>query len=230
MESWNELKERSRHNQFTFHLVCCERFKEELERIERKHFSDFSGKKRAQVVNAILTIMEPFLLRQLNLEKVRWELDLKAGKVPFVEAPQESEEAKMDRELWVLLDVKVYRLIKKLHEAGNNGWSPEDIVKEQGVRGQFRWGSFSMAMILRAVLIKCFELLEMFGRDGLVRWVKEWVEAYESNKGAKLRAQWNCLEHHMVFLKGHKAKYIATYSENYLQIHLYHPPPLPLTT
>lgn len=225
MESWNELKDRSRHNQFTFHLVCCERFKEELERVERKHFSDFSGKKRAQVVNAILTIMEPFLLRQLNLEKVRWELDLKAGKVPFVEEPQEREEARMGRELWFLLDVRGYRLIKKLHEAGNNGWSPEDMIKEQGVRDRFRWGSFSMAMILRAVLIKCFDLLERFGRDGLVCWVEEWVKAYESSKGAKLRAQCSFYEHHMVSLKEGKAKYIATYSESYRQIHLYHPPP-----
>lgn len=221
MEIWESLSSRGRHNQFTFHLVCCKRFSELLEQIEREHFVDFSGKKRAQVVNALLTVMEPFLLHQLNLSKSEWELDLKAGKVPFVDDEQELEEARMDRELWVSLDVRIYRLLKKLHESGNNGWSLGDCVEEPGARGRFRWGSFSMAMVLRAALIKCFELLCSLGRDGLVRWVEEWVKTHES----KVRPKWDFLKHHMVSLKDTNAKYIALYSDSYRQLHLYHPPP-----
>lgn len=211
MESWSDLKNRGKQEQCSFHFVCCERFSQKLEQIEREHFADFSGRRRAQVVNALLTVMEPYLLQQLNLKETVWELAQERGKGPICASHREKERLHMDRERWARLDLRVYRLLKKLHEAG--------------VRAGISRGTFSMAMVLRAALILCFELLDSLGRDGLVRWVAEWMK---SNK--KCRAEWESLKHHMVSLIPGDAKYIAIYNVDYCQTHLYHPPPDPITT
>lgn len=209
MQFWEKYKYKSSNDQFSFHLVCCELFDEELERIERVYFADFSGRKRAQVVNALLNLMEPFLRQHLNIERGGWDFSLPAGEVPLKEPADDEERVYMDRDLWVLLDGHIYRIIKKLHE---------------GVESK-RGGTFSMALVLRAVLIKCFELLDAFGRDGLVRWVKRWLKEHEEKRVPLYREVWKPLEQHIGFFESKNVKYIALYGETYRQMHLYHPPP-----
>lgn len=214
MEFWERLRYKSGRRQLTFHLVCCEEFEQLLERVEREHFADFEGRQRAQVVNALLMVMEPFLLRHLSLGPGRWDFSLEAGSVPLSEAAGDKR-VFMTEELWVLLDSRIYSLIKKVHEAGVAGGSEEAL----------RSGTFSMALVLRGLLIKVFELLDVLGRDGLVRWVKEWLKKHEEVDAPGYWEKWKPLKHHMGFLKTKKVKYLGLYSECYRHIDFYHPPP-----
>lgn len=210
MHHWEKFKCKDSKKQFTFHFVCCEKFNYELQRIKREHFADFVGRRRGQVVNAILALLEPYLRHHLNLERSKWDLELEAGEVPL-ECGDKVEDVYMERELRVLLDPLNYRVIKKLHESVSFR----------------RGGTFSMALVLRAALLRCFVLLDELGRDGLVQWVKQWLTENEKKRGSRFRERWKPLTSHMAFFKSKNVKYIALYSENYNQIHLYHPPPGP---
>lgn len=133
------------------------------------------------MVNARLTVIEPVLLRQLNLESSSWEFSLAEGESPLTES-RNGEKVLMKR--------------------------------QQG-------GTFSMALVLRAVLVKVCRLLEVLGRDGLLLWVKEWLVNYEKeNEGDSRR-----LSRHMVALENKKVNFIDLYEEDYQHLHLYHPPP-----
>lgn len=208
MYHWEKFKFRDSNRQFTFHFVCCEKFDSELERIRRVHFADFTGRKRGQVVNALLTLLEPYLRHHLNLSRSMWDLDLEAGEMPMG-CGGKAERGYMERELRVFLDPERYRVIKKLHES---------VASHRG-------GTFSMALVLRAALMRCFALLDELGRDGLVLWVKQWLKDNEKRRGPKFREKWKPITSHMAFFKSNNVKYIALYTENYRQIHLYHPPP-----
>lgn len=214
MSIWRKFRYKSSSNQLSFHLVCCEEFDQLLERVEREHFADFEVKERAQVVNALLTVMEPFLLKHINLDYHRWEFSLSQGEKPLSEVI-DGERGKMDQELWILLDPRIYRLLKKVHEAGDRGF------RERRKRG----GTFSMALVLRGLLIRVFDLLDKLGRDGLLFWLNEWLANYEKVDAPNFRARWEPLEYHMVALKRKNVKYIGLYNGNYFQLHLYHPPP-----
>lgn len=216
MEIWERLKYKGGRKQPVFHLVCCDEFAELLKRVEQEHFGDYRGRQRAQVVNALLRVMEPFLLRHLSLPPERWDFSLEAGAVPVTDE-REGRGVFMADELWLLLDCRIYSLLKKVHEAGVKG--------EEGLRS----GTFSMALVLRGLLLRVFGLLDLLGRDGLVRWVEEWVKKHEAD-ALRSRVGWKHLKHHMGFLLTEKVKYLGLYSESYRHIDFYHPPPGRKTT
>lgn len=207
MQFWERLKKRDSEQQFAFHFVCCEKLDKELKRIKERYFGDFNRKKKARVVNGLIRLLEPYLRHHLNLKRSMWDLDLKAGEAPLSNST--SKRSYMTHELWVLLDLRSYRVIKKLHEGVNS----------------LRGGTFSMALVLRAALIKCFELLDKLGRDGLVSWVKMWLKEHKKKYETAFREEWSFSKPHMGSIQSKKVKYIAFYTENYRQLHLYHPPP-----
>lgn len=210
MQFWERFRYKNREQQLSFHLVCCAELDEWLDKIEETYFADFESKERAQVVNALLTAVEPVLLRQLNLDSYEWEFSLTEGESPLSES-RNGEKVLMKQEMRVLLDKRIYRLLKKLHEAGDRGFL---MKRPQG-------GTFSMALVLRAVLVSVFRLLEVVGRDGLLLWVKEWQENYEKENEGETRR----ISHHMVAFKGNNVKFISHYDDDYRYLHLFHPPP-----
>lgn len=209
MYSWNELKRLGiRGEKYTFHLVCYVDLKEELERVKSEFFGDFDRRESAELINNILTVLEPFLLHQINLRK---GMDNDSANKP----PRREQESKrpvvMDEHLWIYLDVYNYRLLKKFHEAGAGELCPS--------------GTFSMALVLRSLLVMTLDLISRLGRDGFLHWVEQWLEQYEKFQAPKFREKWKGFEQHMMLLKERNVKYIGLYSGGLSQIHLYHPPP-----
>lgn len=208
MQFWERCRNKDSARQLTFHFVCCEKFSNELMRIKMSYFEDFNRRELAQIVNGLISLLEPYLRHHLNLKRSMWDLDLEAGEA-VMDALEKGERRFMDHDLWVLLDLRSYRVIKKLHEGVNS----------------LRGGTFSMALVLRAVLLRCFGLLDELGRDGLVKWAAEWLKEHNKQKVPAFRKEWKVFEPHIGFLQSKNVKYIALYTENYRQLHLYHPPP-----
>lgn len=206
MLNWNELLEPKAFGvQHCFHLVCFTELEEELELIKGEHFNDFKPEEQEQFVNSIVSIMAPFLRHHINLTKPGWTLDLKEGNsAPLRNDGGDKKRRVMDRELWVSLDQSNYRLLKKFHEGCN---------------------TFSMAMVLRSLLVLVLELIGLLGRDGFLLWVEEWLEKYEEREAPQFRANWKELEKHIKFFEAQNVKYIGLYSAWHHQIHFYHPPP-----
>lgn len=209
MQFWERFKHKNSDEQFTFHLVCCEMFDRELKRIKERYFADFNRIEQAQVVNALITLLEPYLRHHLNLKRSSWDLNLEVGEAPLDDPEKLDGKSYMDHDLWVLLDLRCYRVIKKLHEA---------VVSLRG-------GTFSMALVLRAALLRCFELLDALGRDGLVDWVKQWLKEHEKKRVPAFQEEWKIFKPHIGFFQSKNIKYMALYTEDYRQLHLYHPPP-----
>lgn len=209
MYSWNELKRLGiRGDRYTFHLVCYTGLKEELARVKSEFFGDFNRRERAELVNNLLTVLEPFLLHHINLRK---GMNIDSANRSPQKGQDEKGQVAMDEHLWIYLDVYNYRLLKKFHEAGVGEPCPA--------------GTYSMALVLRSLLVLVLDLISRLGRDGFLNWVKQWLEQYEKFQEPKFREEWKDFEQHMMLLKARNVKYIGLYSGGLFQIHLYRPPP-----
>lgn len=194
-----------------FHMLC---YRYTVERLLPKVRNLFRGDNLSRFVNSYLRKMEPMLVHHMNLEPMQWEFSLKWGNEPKEFEYIYDDEGRcvgkiaetMTEHLYVKLDYRNYKLLKKFHEACN---------------------TYSMAKILRAVLTFCLDGIERLGAGVFWRKVREWVKKNCKEFADKIIPLPNYIAAHMLRSKDAPPEMISEYAGDYIhkEIKYYHPPP-----
>lgn len=176
-----------------------------VERMKGRVNRLFSNGNLSSMVCMFMRRMERFLLYHMNLESEHWVLNLAAGN----SLPEERDsELKMTEHLYIKLDLRCYKLLKKMHEACN---------------------TFSMAMLLRSIICFCLDGLDRYSglNGGFWRWLREWERANIKSDEPEVCAHCPLLSSHMLRFGGDSTVKLALYNMDYRQntILSFLPPP-----
>lgn len=223
MESWPKKDENrpvTIEREGRFHLVC---YSWMVDRMKSRVEDLFNVDNLSKMVNMFIWRLERFLVYHMNITPGRsWILDLIRGNpLPRDSNCTEFEPDKdgklkqrrrsdrMTEHLYIRLDFRCYKLLKKMHEACN---------------------TFSMASLLRSIICFCLDGLDFYQGVGgnFWRWLKEWERANLKREKPKACPDCTLFSSHMLRYKGDAAVKLALYTYDYGQkaILSCHPPPL----